>query len=129
MLADMHSYRMLFPANAQWSTLYHTYVRLLDVLGHFNALCIDYDVSAISADDTATLQEIVEIATPFVKFINKLEQETRPTISLLFPGLLHLISTLQVLKGWGEVNKLLLNIFSLKKVKFQKVILQGSENF
>lgn len=86
----------MFPANSDWKTLYLTYSYLLENFETFCKVCYNF-VSKISNDDIALITEIIQITTPFEKFANKLEQENRPTISLLFPGLLHLISILQVM--------------------------------
>uniref|UniRef100_A0A183BZ30 C2H2-type domain-containing protein n=1 Tax=Globodera pallida TaxID=36090 RepID=A0A183BZ30_GLOPA len=86
---------ILFPANVRWHTLEPAYARLFSLYGVIGGVCEEFKIPPIFESDWKTIEMVLEISDTFHKFVAKLEQIVQPTISLLFPGLNLLLSTLQ----------------------------------
>lgn len=55
------------------------------------AVCYSNTVDEISSEDFRLIDSVLEVTEPFRAFTKKLQQESVPTLSLLFPGIQGLI--------------------------------------
>lgn len=90
--------KLLFPANTRWSSLQITYKRLLEVFDEVNGVCNseEFRWETISERDKDFISHVVNIVDPFRKFTDILQQDSQPTLSRLYPGLLELRAKIQV---------------------------------
>lgn len=89
--------KLLFPANTRWSSLHITYSRLLEIFDDVNAIASSKKWSELSQAERETIRLLCDIVEPFRGFTDRLQCESRPTLSLLYPGILNLINILKVI--------------------------------
>lgn len=97
--------KLLFPANTRWSSIDLTLRRVVRMRPALAKVCYDNKVQEISAEDYAKVDEVLKITGPIRNFEKKLQQESVPTISLVYPGIKGLIGVLgglQVLSPFRE---------------------------
>ena len=85
---------ILMPPQTRWSYLAIAYKRVLQVISSVRSICKSHKWSTISVEDENLMKEIVGVVEPFQKFTLVLQSESRPTLSLVYGGIMMLIDTL-----------------------------------
>lgn len=89
--------KALFPGTTRWSSLDITYTRAIKLRPAMTRVCYDNGVEEITPEDFKLMEEVVQITGPFRAFVKKLQQESVPTISLVFSGITGLVDLLGAL--------------------------------
>lgn len=64
------------------------------LVNYVNKICNEFPV--INAGNIVTMQNVIKIVSSFYHFTDRLQKDDRPTLSLLYPGLILLIKFLKV---------------------------------
>lgn len=100
-------YKVLFPATTRWSSTHITFSRVRKLRTSLAKVCYDHNIDEISTEDFRRIDSLLKITDPFRGFSKKLQQESVPTISLLFAGIKGLLDTLQGLKVFTKAGAML----------------------
>lgn len=80
----------------------------------FNEISIEYGWNHISKADEKLLAAVVDITGPFHLLTDKIQAENSPTLSLILPGINHLIAHLKKGVGLAEVRQALVERLELR---------------
>jgi hypothetical protein len=97
-LKKLSGKKILFPATTRWNSIQITYARIVEIGQSINQICLENDFPIISKNDFTMLESILAILTPFKGFTDKLQQDSNPSISLLYPGLHGLVEKLEAIE-------------------------------
>lgn len=86
---------VLMPAATRWSTLHITYSRAVEIWEHINSVASELNFGEISRADKRMMEAVCKILEPFRKLTEKVEQRNAATLSLVLPGIYHLIENLR----------------------------------
>lgn len=90
--------KVLFPATTRWSSTHIVYSRVKKLRSSLARVCYENGIDEISPEDYRQIDVVLEITDPFRAFTKKLQQESCPTISLLFAGVNGLLAKLELIK-------------------------------
>lgn len=87
---------LLTPIITRWSSLLKTYARILEVFDDFAEVCLIHNWDPLTEENRKTMHLIFDVLKPFQELTTRLQCEKHPTISLVYPGIIGLISALKV---------------------------------
>jgi hypothetical protein len=95
-LVKLAGKKLLFPAATRWSTLPLTYDRALELLVFVNQIAAKQNWPLLDQNTVAAMRNVVTITEDLTTFNITLQSDTKPTISLLFGGIVNILKNLEV---------------------------------
>lgn len=89
--------RPLFPATTRWDSVNITYSRVRTLRPSLTAVCYANGLDEISPADYRLIDAVLQLTDPFRGFTKKLQQQSVPTISLVYVGIIGLITRMEAL--------------------------------
>lgn len=110
------------PATTRWSFLSYVYSRVVEISGELNKISAKYDWGLIEERDIREMRQVLEFATPLHAFNDRLQATKFPTISLVYPGILHFK---KIFEEANETNPYAKKLLQRLELRFKGVIESG----
>jgi hypothetical protein len=109
-------------APTRWSYTAIVYRRILEIAPEYNNIALKHGWETVSSQELKEIALVLECIEPFHAFTNALQQDKNPTISLLLPGIQHLVNRLDGLR----LNKYPAELSAEVKTRFNDVLTSGN---
>ncbi|KAH7721311.1 hypothetical protein AAVH_11165 [Aphelenchoides avenae] len=117
--------RPLFPATTRWDSVNITYSRVRTLRPSLTAVCYANGLDEISPADYRLIDAVLQLTDPFRGFTKKLQQQSVPTISLVYVGIIGLITRMEALSREAALKDIAKDIVNRLKKGFDDVVYSG----
>lgn len=90
--------KLIFPATTRFSSVDIAFGRVSKLRPSIAKVCYDNNLNDIATEDYRMIENVLQITGPIRSFEKKLQQESVPTISLVYPGIHGLLDRLEELR-------------------------------
>ncbi|KAH7702352.1 hypothetical protein AAVH_30499 [Aphelenchoides avenae] len=119
--------KLLFPATTRWSSIAIVFGRVKQLRPAMGKVCYDNNVEDLSSEEYRSVDLYLQVLEPIRRFEVKLQQESVPTISLVYSGICGILDMLEGLKAQRGLSQLCTTLQSELRHRFTDVLNSGED--